>query len=269
MEIRISLERRHLAYLVFTLALLIGINYAIGYGGTEPTLLGHSPSEIGPGTFAGGGNYIFPSDSDLQVEGNMDVEGNIDAGNLNVFGSLDANNIGSVFIHWGNGEAPPGTELLYNGFGFSEHYTHSGGSAKAICLKLNPDSGESIPGGSYGDLLYPVGTGGGHVPTTIPTQKEIKCAVVYANGPVFTIWGTRSCPSGWTAAYTGYGMGAYYSHTHQNGPYCVDDVDFDASVDNPNWGEIWYGTALWDNADVGGHGYETGTFVQCAVCIKE
>ena len=70
---------------------------------------------------------------------------------------VKANNVGSVFIRWGNANAPEGTTLLYSGFGFNEHYTQGGGSAEPICVKSGDPGAPSS--GSLGDLLYPLGTG--------------------------------------------------------------------------------------------------------------
>jgi len=185
---------------------------------------------------------------------------------LEVVGKVKANNIGSIFIRWGNATAPEGTTLLYSGFGFNGHYTHKGSGAEAICMKSG-DPGASGPGSSHGDLLYPLGTGGAPMPPGIPAQKELKCAVCYAEGPSFEMWGSWTCPKGWRAAYTGYGMGAFYDHVHQSNRHCVDNTNFDGSVANPNWGGIWYGTVLHANQDVGI--YKTNRYVKCALCAKD
>jgi hypothetical protein len=63
MEINIMVEKRHVAYLVFTMAVLFGINYVIAYGGDQPAELGHTAGEI---DFTGG--FTVPS-------GNIDVDG--------------------------------------------------------------------------------------------------------------------------------------------------------------------------------------------------
>jgi hypothetical protein len=51
MKIEISIQKIHIVCLILTLAVLTGINYAIAQ--TSRPDPGHSPSEIGPGTFAG------------------------------------------------------------------------------------------------------------------------------------------------------------------------------------------------------------------------
>jgi hypothetical protein len=174
---------------------------------------------------------------------------------------------GSVFVRWGNGTAPQGTTLLYSGFGFNGHYTHKGGGAEAICMKID-NTGAPGPGSQYGDILYPLGTGDStRMPPGISPKTELKCAVCYAEGPSFEMWGSQTCPTGWRAAYKGYGMGAYYNHNHSSNRHCVDNVDYDYSVANSIWGDIWYGTVLHNNTNVGI--YQTNRYVQCAYCVKD
>ena len=174
---------------------------------------------------------------------------------------------GSVFTRWGNGTAPNGTTLLYSGFAFNEHYTQGGGSAEATCVKAG-DVGAPGPGSNYGDLLYPLGTGNAtRMPPGISPKTEIKCAVVYAESPTFEMWGSQTCPTGWSATYTGYAMGGYYAHAHQSNRKCVDNSEYDFSVPNPNWGAIWYGTVLYSNQNIGI--YETNRYLKCAVCAKD
>lgn len=177
-----------------------------------------------------------------------------------------ANNVGSVFIRWGNGTCPTTTGLLYSGFAFNEHYTHGGGSAEASCVTPG-DPGATGPGTAYSDLLYPVGTGNRErMPPGIIESREIKCAQCYADGPNFVAFGTSNCPTGWSISYSGYAMGAYYTHGKSN-RHCVDNVNFDSSVPSSTVGDLWYGTVLYDNSDVG-TAFETNRYVKCAVCIK-
>jgi hypothetical protein len=51
MELRVSIQKRHLLYLIITLAILTGINYAIAENGSPNP--GHSADEIGEGTIGG------------------------------------------------------------------------------------------------------------------------------------------------------------------------------------------------------------------------
>ncbi len=203
------------------------------------------------------------------TSGNVGVGTTTPGTKLDVSGKVKATNVGSTFIHWGSSKCPQNTELLYSGFGFNGHYTVGGGGAEPICMAPG-DPGTPGPGTNYGDLLNPIGTGNlQRMPPGITEMREVKCAECYAAGPSFVVWGTSKCPSGWTPAYTGYGMGAYYSGHGKSNRQCVDNVTFDASVANKTYGDIWYGTVLWSNDDLSTTDYPTNTYVKCSVCVKE
>jgi len=174
---------------------------------------------------------------------------------------------GSVFIRWGNDTAPAGTTLLYSGYAFNGHHKHGGGGAEATCMKAG-DAGAPGPGTYYGDILSPVGTGDpARMPPGISAYTEIKCALVYAEGPSFEMWGSQSCPNGWQVAYKGYGMGAYYYGHSESNRQCVDNFEYDYSVRSSILDSVWYGTILHSNVDIGI--YETDRYVKCARCVKK
>lgn len=209
--------------------------------------------------------YVHPSTNNVGIgtttpTSKLEVMGEIKAN------KITANNIGSVFIRWGNGTCPTTTNLLYSGFAFNEHYTHVGGGAEATCVTPG-DPGAIGPGNLYGDLLNLVVSGGDRqrMPPGIIESRKIKCAQCYADGPNFVAFGTDNCPTGWTVSYSGYAMGAYYTYSKSN-RHCVDNVNFDSSVTSSTYGDVWSGTVLWDNTDVGI--FETNRYVKCAVCIK-
>lgn len=93
------------------------------------------------------------------------------------------------------------------------------------------DPGGSAAGTTFGDLLYPMGTGDAiRMPPGITAATQIRCTKAYAPGHTTEIYGTQNCPTGWTKVYQGYMMGEYYGHTAGKGiPICVDSDNFDAS----------------------------------------
>lgn len=60
--------------IVIILCLMLG-TVVYSYGTNNPAVFGHNPSEIGPGTFAGGGDYIFPSNIQAPVFYDKDNKG--------------------------------------------------------------------------------------------------------------------------------------------------------------------------------------------------
>ncbi|MCP4112933.1 MAG: hypothetical protein GY749_46640 [Desulfobacteraceae bacterium] len=202
----------------------------------------------------------------LEVAGSIKAAGTICDNN----GCIGSGGAGSTFTSWGNPNCPTGTELLYSGFGFGNYYGNTGGGVEPACITSeNIDTGSPGPGTAYADLLYPLRTGNSaQMPPGIIENRAVRCAKCYVESPIFEIWGTSTCPRGWTAAYTGYGMGGYYSHVHPSNRKCVDNVNFDYSILTDNaYAEIWYGTVMWNNNDI--NIYETDRYVKCAVCIKE
>lgn len=254
MRVSVEFRDRHFLLLVGLLAVVSAIGIVTGQTGPDP---GHDPSEIGAGTFDSG-DYVFP--------GNLGVGGNLD-----VTGKIIATNIGSVFVHWGNGQAPTGTTLIYSGHAFNSRYyqtTDSSGGANTLCIK-DGDPATTGPGTNYGDLMYPVGTGNG-MPTGIGNLKEVKCAVCYAEGPILEMWGTQTCPSGWETAYRGYVLAGYYYSHHSSDRYCVDSDNFDDSMTSNTHGELWYSSSVWDNTDLGGaYSSYLNKHLKCAVCVKD
>lgn len=65
-RVQINISNRWL-YTLITIGILAIISVGV-YAWADPTTgVGHGPSEIGPGTFAGGGDYIFPTGSMVKV----------------------------------------------------------------------------------------------------------------------------------------------------------------------------------------------------------
>ena len=264
MNLSVDIKDRHILFLLSILAAVSAVGIVTGYGGTEPSVVGHTPGELAPGTFSSG-DYVFPNN--LDVSDSLDVGNNLGVGgDLAVTGILQASNVGSVFIRWGNGEAPSETELLYSGYAFNGYHGHAS-STTTLCL----ESGDPGPGTlSDGDLLYVSATGdssNGRMPPGITSYKAVKCAVCYVQGPSFEIWGTDDCPTGWTAAYKGYAMGSYYTSHATRERHCVDAYEFDYET-NHNTGDLWYATSVWSNHPSGLYDDYKQKYLRCAVCIK-
>ncbi|MEA1925147.1 MAG: hypothetical protein U9M95_04690 [Candidatus Altiarchaeota archaeon] len=64
MELNIQIDRRHAYMILFVLVL--GFASVLVFSQSDP-IQGHHAEEITPGTFSGGGDYIFPSDSKVGI----------------------------------------------------------------------------------------------------------------------------------------------------------------------------------------------------------
>lgn len=174
----------------------------------------------------------------------------------------------TLVMKLGTTTCPSGSTLLYSGFLFNNLYTETGGG-EPMCVQPN-DPGPTGPGTAYSDLLRSVNTGdSGRMPPGIPALKELKCAMCEVPSPVcFDVWGSQNCPSNYSALWTGYAMGSYYSHAHGYQRQCVTGTGFDGAVNSSTHGGIFYGTVIWDITDVSGVGYTANTYVKCAKCCR-
>ncbi len=59
MRLSVEINEKHFLILVGLLAVISVIGIAMGQ--TGPDYAGHGVEDIGPGTFAGGGDYVFPT----------------------------------------------------------------------------------------------------------------------------------------------------------------------------------------------------------------
>jgi hypothetical protein len=105
MKIEINIEIRHLAYLVFSIAIILGISYVIAQAPNP----GHDASQLGPGTFLGGGDYTFPAGWALRALGNAYLavsSGRVGIGTESPSGRLD---VAGDFVVTEGGDVGVGT----------------------------------------------------------------------------------------------------------------------------------------------------------------
>lgn len=63
MKLSFEFNERHFLVLVMVLAMVSAVGIVMGYGTSDPLTLGHTAGELDPGTFPGGGDYVFPTDT--------------------------------------------------------------------------------------------------------------------------------------------------------------------------------------------------------------
>jgi hypothetical protein len=173
---------------------------------------------------------------------------------------------GYTFVRWGNPTATGGSTLLYSGFAMDSHYNLAAGT-DTICVTQNP----TLVGNSAnenGALAY-FGITQTTAPhsTQIPHNKVIQCSALYSQQPTFVLWGSNSCPSGWSSAYSGIVMSAHYTHSGGGGSrICVDNVSFDSSINAPiaSSGALFYMTEVEESTN----GFTKDLELTCAVCMK-
>jgi len=179
---------------------------------------------------------------------------------------------GSVVIHWGSGalpaNVPSGTELVFAGYGFGSYYGHAR-NGEIDCFQ-GSGTGPAW-NGNYADVRYPVATGGASLlPPGIPETKLLACAAMFVPGTTYTVKGSGECPANWSVVYSGFLMGAYYTHTGGGtNSLCVDPTGFDSRLSHasPYHYSYVYGTHLTEGVSQVGSAY-TGQYVKCAVCVR-
>jgi hypothetical protein len=168
---------------------------------------------------------------------------------------------GNAFIRWGNGSAPSGSSLIYEGWGYASHYGDYGPISPIVLSIRMEAAGSAGPPGT----LWPLTTTGGGMPPGINTNSYIRAAVCYTDEPVTTVWGTHSPPSGWTVLYRGYAMGPHAASRNPVGPICVESDQFAPYAIAAAFASLYplmtYGPAL--------EGIYTNDNVKCIVCKKQ
>ena len=64
MKVTVNFDKTCLIFFFMVIASMIGIGLVVAVGPPNP---GHNVGEIGPGTFLGGGDYVFPSGGNVVV----------------------------------------------------------------------------------------------------------------------------------------------------------------------------------------------------------
>ena len=187
------------------------------------------------------------------------------AGTLVVSGEIVGKNAayGGVFVYWAHKTCPAGATKLYEGRGFSGHYSHAGAN-RGECI-VGGDPGATY---SYeGDLLYTMHTAGS-MPPGIPSDRALSCAICsWDKGTCMETWGTDKCPTGWQKMYGGYSVGPHYTHSGPaGGRYCLDPNGFDTSTAGTGNGYL-YGTRVQGSAY--GSSWPTGVALKCGLCCRQ
>ena len=177
---------------------------------------------------------------------------------------------GIIYIRWGRTTCPTGATLLYNGYAGGGHYGQ-GGSGGTLCLAATPTWDDYSDANQNGALIYGMEyemSGYGLASLASRHDYDARCAVCYRQDASVTFMqpGSQTCPTNWTAEYTGYLMSTHYTQVNRDWA-CVDRAAEATGSSTSNDGNLWYPTE-----------YECGSlpcppYVQdreatCAVCRK-
>jgi len=166
---------------------------------------------------------------------------------------------GGFFIHWGSTQAAANSTLVYSGYGFSSHYTHSGSIPPTLIEGNMTSTGTAAITG----LMFPLSVWDSFPPGI--SKSYLKGAMCTTDKPSTVIWGTQAAPTGTVELYKGYALGPYYSQQGSNGIICVDSVNFEVDPNPPLSSEgIMYGITLGSTPD-GSSGYLANEFISCVV----
>ncbi len=181
---------------------------------------------------------------------------------------------GTIFVNWGRGDCPAGTQELYNGFAFGSKWDEEYGGTNVVCIQYG-DAGP--PNLNPTDNLWPFTTGqSSYMPPGIAAERMVRCAVCYKNnGICYEQWGSDSCNPGlgFTPIYSGYMVGgvvgtAYAAaNKNQSERHCLN-INFDSSIPREGWGAIWYGSSIYNNSGVEAYFPSDINFIKCAVCCN-
>jgi hypothetical protein len=101
----INIEKRQVYFLIGAILIIAGIVAVTAFGTNNPSVFGHSPGEIGPGTFGGTNNDLWAFPGSIRADGTS-IEGRyiVSTGGATIKGGLDVGEAGGdLFIHPNNG----------------------------------------------------------------------------------------------------------------------------------------------------------------------
>ncbi len=74
MKLTVNIEKMRLVFFLAGIVVVMGIGLATAF---VPTPVGHGADQVGAGTFAGGGGYVFPSGSNVTITEDLIAENNV------------------------------------------------------------------------------------------------------------------------------------------------------------------------------------------------
>ena len=179
---------------------------------------------------------------------------------------------GTVYTRWGFKQCPDGCTALYSGQAAGSHQSYSGSGANPLCLTLTPVYADHNDGDQSSAKIYGARflVSGSILPTYSSVYSStIPCTVCYRpqrQSNVIVV-GQDRCPASWSLEYSGYLLGAHYSHQKSNW-ICSDATPgylFYSSSSHADWysTEVECGSL---HCKTERKGYFQNREVTCSVC---
>ena len=141
----------------------------------------------------------------------------------------DAGSGGVTYIRWGRTVCPQGTSLVYTGVAAGTKYDTEGGTSDTLCLAGNPQYKSGPLSSSNAAQLSGVRNevfGSPATPLRNRLYTYLPCALCYTTtkSTSFVLPGRYTCPSGWSAEYSGYIMTEWTGNNRggRRDTICVD-----------------------------------------------
>lgn len=158
----------------------------------------------------------------------------------------------------------------------SSHYASSHYKGEYICVDRQPEtiSGRSGSGQAY---LYPTeGECGSLRCPPYVGDREITCAVCsrpseWHGGTAYTRWGSKQCPNGCIALYSGQAAGSHYSHTGSGAnPLCLtlSPLYADHNDGDQSSAKIYGARFVVSGSIVPAYSSVNGYAMPCTVCYR-
>jgi hypothetical protein len=121
---------------------------------------------------------------------------------------------GHIYTEWGRfgSCSTEGHVKMYEGLIMANHYGHWASGAACVDIERVGHAESNTGGNSGGDLYVTEMEGGSSHEGWYPHDLELGCTVCQAPKPVYTRWGSRSCPSGSTRMYEGFMASGHDGH---------------------------------------------------------
>merc|ERR1712176_706777 len=172
-----------------------------------------------------------------------------------------------IYVQWGRNTCTGGHTTEYSGLVMGKAYSQSVG--QTVCVDTERALHKrSVKHDDNGGLLYTTDMQQGSSDEIYPHDREVSCAVCSSTKPVYSRWGSRTCPSGNALVYEGFMASNHHSHGGGASALCMhpDPESPQGYSDHHNGGNKLYGMEYKDTGAIDkNHAHDAA----CAVCEQQ